>query len=121
MDYGRNRLQVFDACAFLSYCMRGTYLRHFALILTCQGSMVAAMCYFYPTPPWYNVFTGLAWVLPFLGYFFAFHDAPKFAVLPRMVKPIFLSCTFLAVTAVGFVASYVLVICLSLAFCGGHW
>ena len=101
--------------------MRVTYFRHFALILACQVSMVAAMVYFGSTRLWENVFTGLAWVLPFLGYFFAFHDAPKFAVLPRMVKPIFLSCTFLAATAVGFVAAIMLMFFLSMAFCGGHW
>lgn len=93
------------ADSLLGHIMRAAYLTRLASIIGWQASMIAAGLYL-------NVVTGLFFVsatlLPFIGYYWAFYDAPAFASWPRVKRASVLTLSFVFATIVGFAVLFYL-------------
>jgi hypothetical protein len=101
--------------------MRTSYFIRLALILGWQASMIAAM-FLSPQYNWMtHAFIVSSLLVPFIGYFLAFYDAPAFADLSRITRPVVLTISFAIATAVGFWVLLFLIFVLLIAFGGHHW
>jgi hypothetical protein len=101
--------------------MRARYFIRLALILAWQFSMTAAI-FLSPQYNWMaHAFIVSGLLVPFIGYFLAFYEAPAFAGMSRITRPIFLTLLFVGTTAVGFYFFLFFSFFLFMAFGGHHW
>jgi hypothetical protein len=115
----KRRLDFFGP---LGHIMPAAYFIRLTLILGWQASMTAAIFYFSHSPVWVmHTFVVSGSLLPFIGYFFSFYDAPVFAIGSRITKPIVLTLLFIVFTVVGFWFLLFLMFGLFMAFGGHHW
>lgn len=102
--------------------MRVSYSKRLALIIALQAAMIAGPFLFGPSlDRLTTVFDAAAWILPFVGYFVAFYDAPFFARWSRITRPIVLTLSFIAATVIGFWILLPLIFMFFAAFGGHHW
>jgi hypothetical protein len=91
----------------LGHIMRAAYFTRLALIIGWQAGMIAAVFYINLKNA-ESLFFVSATLLPFIGYYWAFYDAPAFANWSRVKRAAILTLSFVFATVVGFAVLFYL-------------